>query len=132
VQWQDAWSVGVEEIDLQHARLIVLLDQLTAVVRSKRNTAAQAAALEELRDDVRQHIATEQNYFDRFDYVDIARHVREHERFMRTVDALANRLAIGRTPLSEVEVSDLGRWLANHLVATDKLYFEFLREQGWV
>ena len=130
--WSEELSVGVMEIDLQHQNLVALLGDVDEALRLKKSAVLLHAALAALHKGAREHFATEDGYFERFEHAGNDRHRREHRKLLDRLTDLQGRLAGRRGQLTMEDVASIGDWLLTHVVATDKPYFEFLKEQGWV
>ena len=77
-EWDASYSINVKKIDEQHKMLIEHINNLSDAMRFRKGKEYLAAVLDGLVDYARVHFASEENYFDKFDYPDSSVHKEEH------------------------------------------------------
>jgi hemerythrin len=120
LQWTQALSVGIPEIDAQHQELFRRVDRLleATLADDHRETGAMLVFLGEY---VLTHFSTEERFMREVGYPGLPRHREEHERFVADLRALDRDLAEGGVVPGLVgrlnrQVSD---WLRGHVCVTD-------------
>lgn len=78
--WDDSLSVNVREIDVQHQKLIDMINEFYEHV-GKNSGQAFRTLLDSLVDYTKYHFSTEERYFKRFAYPAAGSHTEMHEKF---------------------------------------------------
>lgn len=122
VEWKDSYSLGIEEIDNQHKRLLRGFTAIEDAISSGKGWSFTHFAVLELRTTARAHFMFEEGLMRLFGFpkTEILDHSREHEQFFRKLDDI-ERHSI-RDSAEKDMVDFLRRWLAEHILATDKSY----------
>ncbi|MFZ2310796.1 MAG: bacteriohemerythrin [Patescibacteria group bacterium] len=130
IQWTDDLSVGVKEIDEQHKIFLNILNDLCNTSCSAHPSSEIASILKQLTAYVSFHFATEEKYFDKFNYEFSAEHKEEHQKLLTRVAEFNQRFATeGDAILSEL-LDFLEDWLIDHLSGQDKKYTKCFNEHG--
>jgi len=122
VAWCEDYSVGDEEIDLQHQDLFALIDRLDD---SSLDVASMSVAFEKLDHYVNVHFHDEEELLKEVGYDDLDAHLRQHDEFrdwLNTAKAsfkseTADNIAVGHN--LQIFLKD---WLLNHIIKTDQAY----------
>lgn len=129
IDWRPAFSVGIEQIDHQHQRLIELLNEIYLGLRTGQvPLSAACERLKAIHKEAFQHFQAEEKYFSHLP-PDVADHHRlSHEGLIkelkRAVDDSEGADAERLTALLE---GYLKFWLVDHIVNTDSRLREYLR-----
>lgn len=129
-QWNDEFSVGVDDIDEQHVELVGLLNQLHAAVRERRGSDAVRSTLDELVDYTRTHFAVEERMMRESGYPDYAEHHVYHEALIDQVRALQQKLDSGEASITFELLHFLRVWLMRHICESDKRFGQWYQEHG--
>lgn len=92
-------TVGFEEIDRQHRRLIDFVDAAAAAARTG-DLAAVRAAVAALGDDLVTHFSSEEGFMAETLYPDRARHKAAHDLFLQDYAQLGKELDTGLSDLA--------------------------------
>ena len=130
IQWSDALSVKVDEIDRQHQKLVASINALNDAMRAGKGKAALSATVTGLTNYVAEHFATEERYFAKFSYPEAENHIKEHVRFVQKVGDFKKEFDEGRMGLSIEVMNFLSDWLKNHIQGSDKKYAPFFIANG--
>lgn len=140
VVWTKEYSIGIEEMDKQHQRLLVLINRLEMI--SQLNSTRedfQDKALDVINDVINYtvlHFASEEVLLRMFEYPDYPEHKNTHDKFVAFVlkkqqDAKELFIANKHDQMN-LELDDLyqflKKWLLGHIMKTDKQYTEFFLE----
>ncbi len=126
----DEFSVNVKLFDMQHRRLLGLIERLEAAM--SKGTASQelAGIPADLTAYAREHFATEEAVMNAYQFPWRDRHALEHRQALADLDAAQIRSASGEAALS-VEVLDrLRDWLDRHVLESDRMYTAHLNARG--
>ncbi|MEY4592685.1 MAG: hypothetical protein RIR18_1580 [Pseudomonadota bacterium] len=121
--WDDNFNTGIDEIDEQHKRLVLLLNKLASHVAFRSDTIELNSIFDELIDYTVYHFETEEKIWDRY-FIDdkaAAQHQATHASFVDMVQLLKDQQ--DKKPLRQIaeEALDyLVRWLASHILETDR------------
>ena len=129
VAWNDRYSLGNEQIDIQHKKLFALVSDLVNACMDGSNTEKLQEALMFLGNYTVQHFYFEEELQLQHNYPDYDTHKRLHEEFKKEIDRLVTRF---KKNDSSIELSnDLNkivvRWLVNHIPQEDKKIGEYIR-----
>jgi len=128
--WKDEYSVGVEEMDNDHKKLLNLINQLQTAVHYYTGQEFEQKALDELVDYTKTHFKKEEKLMEDNGYADLEAHKKQHEKFINKI----NDFLVQYKQNSEVTVVDtlefLKDWLIKHINGTDKEYGKVLNEKG--
>lgn len=128
VNWTDAMSVGLEEIDAQHMYLIDRINELWRSLGSAREDAIVLDLLVDLRRYTERHFADEEMLMKAFDYPHLAAHERAHGRFVERVRAAADDYTAGKEVGMEL-LRFLSDWLQRHIKVEDRQYAVYLERK---
>jgi hemerythrin len=130
INWNDSLSVNVKEIDLQHKKLIDMINELNDAMKTGRGKDAVGKIVGGLISYTAIHFKKEEQYFDQFGYPDTENHKKEHVAFVKKVTDFKDGFAKGNLSLSIEVMNFLSDWLKNHIKGTDKKYAGFFNEKG--
>lgn len=120
LQWTQALSVGIPEIDAQHQELFRRVDRLIAATLAN-DHGETGAMLAFLAEYAVSHFTTEERYMRDVGYPGLPRHREEHERFVADLEALGRDFRDGgaTTDLVGRVNRQVGDWLRGHVCVTD-------------
>jgi hemerythrin len=130
VQWKEEYSVGIESIDLQHKKLLGLINSLQTAINYKTGEAFEREALDELVDYTKTHFKFEEDMMEQNGYPDFTTHRAEHERMIARVEEVLSQYQQDQDTAMQNAVDFLQEWLINHINGTDKQYSSFLIDKG--
>ena len=130
IQWSNDLSVQIEIIDKQHQKLIAMINEINDAMRQGKGREIVGKIIDGLVSYTQTHFAVEENYFKQFAYPDTARHVVEHQEFVKKAAAFQSDFKNGKLTLSVQVINFLSDWLKHHILGTDKKYVPFLQQKG--
>lgn len=129
IQWTDDLSVKVKEIDAQHQTLLTLVESLLSMTK--------AGAKGELVNIARQiegylnfHFATEEKYFDKFDYEWAEEHKKSHQDLVRSIARFKRRDEEEDDYCLAENAELIGEELKEHLQEEDQRYIQCFNKNG--
>lgn len=128
--WIDKYSVYVEGIDLQHKKLVELLDTLALGMAKGKGKTILGSTLNELINYTVYHFGEEEKYFDLVDYPAAEKHQKEHEKLMEQVYQFKADFDTNKVGLTIDLMLFLKEWLINHINGTDKQLGVILNKAG--
>ncbi len=130
VEWKDEYSVGIESIDMQHRKLLNLINSLQTAVNYSTGDVFEQEALDELVDYTKTHFSYEEALMEEHGYPDFTTHRAEHELMISRVDSVLKEYREDKDTAMQNAIDFLKDWLINHINGTDKQYSEFLIAKG--
>lgn len=130
INWEPSMSVGVEEIDKQHKKLLDLINDLNESIKTGKTEEQLKDILKALKDFAITHFATEEKYFDKFNFKDAAKHKEEHQNFFKALDDFFEKHEQKGDVISFELVEFLIHWLETHLKDMDQKYVECFKANG--
>lgn len=127
LMWRPEYAVGNGELDLQHQRLIEIVNELDMALRRGDSAHRLEAALHELIRFAKIHFATEERYMEASRFPGYSMHRQQHEALAREVARLAADVRSGRISLSLRIAAILSEWLEEHIRVSDQLYAKHCR-----
>jgi hemerythrin len=127
-EWMDSYSVGDDDLDADHRRLISIIDQFIASVAEHRTKEVTGRILEQLTDYTVDHFRREEEFMRRVNYPDYAQHRAIHNKLARRV----TEFSVGwrREQEDPAAVAEfLMEWLLHHILEDDMKYAPYLRKQ---
>jgi len=119
-KWHEKYSVGVEEIDLQHKKLFDIINRMLGHL-GKASKEELRAQLSEMIDYTTFHFQAEQKYLEK--HPDFQEHLQEHDIFLKKNAAISQSIEENDQDVSLEIVNFLLKWLKNHILKTDVLFF---------
>lgn len=130
IEWSDTLSVGVTEFDNQHKRLIDIINKMHDSLSSGKTNDVIKEILDGLLDYTIEHFSAEENFFEKYKYSEITKHREQHNKLLKEVMDLKNRLENSDISLSYETMVFLQDWLTKHILECDMKYKEFFRSHG--
>lgn len=128
--WSDSLSVGVMELDIQHKKLVGLLNDLHRAMRAGQANNALKPLLTSLINYTLTHFRTEERYMQQYGYPQYAQHKSQHEQLTAKATDLKQRFESGQTMITLETMNFLKDWLQTHIQGSDKLYGKYFAEKG--
>jgi len=130
ISWDQNIILNVEEMDIEHKQLFVLVNNLRQAMVSPVGKIGVNRALKELVEFTREHFATEERLMTAHGYPNYEQHKREHEALLQDVDQLLQRYHDGDALIPFAIELDLEAWAYKHIDGCDRDLAVYLNEQG--
>ncbi len=130
--WGPALQIGYGDIDVQHKRLVDLINALDDGVRSGHSRDVLADVLTELARYTQLHFAFEEKLMELYGLSDTEEHRAEHARLTADVMSFKRQFDDGEVDLSADLLHYLRDWLNFHILQTDRALAQALRANGAV
>ncbi len=125
IKWRDSYSVGVEQFDRQHVKLVELINEIFMVVLHKKSVAPLHDSIETLIEYTQFHFADEEAAMEKAGYPLLDAHKQEHAQLEQEVLMFYDQVKNGEEVVTEF-YQFLREWLLNHIVESDMKYAEYL------
>jgi hemerythrin-like metal-binding protein len=130
VDWLPEYSVEVAEIDEQHKKFVLLINDLYDAVEIGCVDITLGDTIEQLLAYADYHFATEEKYFDKFDYAKAGEHRLIHMQFRETVQGFHDHYPGKELECSKKIMEFMKNWLTNHIITKDHEYSACFHEHG--
>lgn len=129
LEWTTALSVGVEEIDDQHQRLISIINRLIEARDGAPGSEDMFAILKDLVDYSDYHFRTEDDYMMENQYPLFLSHRKEHLAYIKKMGVLVSSLENKDPNLPEEMLAYLIKWWRDHITQSDLRYARYIKAQ---
>jgi len=119
IVWSNIFSIGIDEIDEDHRRLIDIFNILNHAVREGESSAYVAAVLEELINCTVWHFSHEERLMLKYAYDGLEEHRAEHRELIASAKVLQQEILQANGPVAERHLETLEHWLTEHLLTAD-------------
>lgn len=130
LEWEEKYSVGVSEIDLQHQTMFVTINQLIDIINTHPTPKKINEIITSLLAYKKFHFATEEKYFKKFSYSGAKDHVNAHQQFSQKLEALSQTFSHDTLAFAYELIDFLEDWLIDHLLTVDQEYKECFSQHG--
>jgi hemerythrin len=128
VEWSDALSVYVEQMNNEHKRLVFLLNELYGAVQMGAGQAALGGVLNGLILYASYHFSHEEDLFRRSNYPGYEKHLRQHQAFTATVLEVNAEFQSGASAGLPGQVLEfLKDWLSQHIMGSDRAFGVYVK-----
>jgi hemerythrin len=129
------YSIGIDEMDAQHARWIQLIEEFKAVASGhlldQSSVAATAKALVKLLEYTKSHFASEEQFIAAHQYPELEAHKKHHRELEHEVLKLHKEIenhTSERVPLKLNLLITI--WLMEHITKEDAKYASFILKKN--
>ncbi|AKM78475.1 MAG: Methyl-accepting chemotaxis sensory transducer [Candidatus Wolfebacteria bacterium GW2011_GWE1_48_7] len=130
INWIKEYSVGVELIDEQHRYFLTLLNELFDAIISLNTESKIGDIITRLAEYAVMHFATEEKYFDEFNYEFAEDHKRRHRDLLARVEGFQKAFDEGEVNIASEMIEFLEGWMIDHIMEVDKKYVRCFEEHG--
>ena len=119
IVWDKILSVGVDEIDEDHRKLVSIFNILNHSVRTEESPDYLAATLEELINCTVWHFSHEERLMLKHRYEGMEEHKAEHRELIESAKELQLAILQADKPVVDEHIEFLERWLTEHILTAD-------------
>lgn len=124
VKWRASYETGVPEMDMQHKRLLDLINVMYRVVSKKEGKDAVENVLREMADYAQVHFHDEEALLQIRGYVEMDSHIALHREYnVKMKELIAEYNRGGEGAVKDI-YAFLRHWWLEHIVKEDKRYGE--------
>ena len=131
IDWTDKMSVGVEEIDEQHKKLVGIINHLHDSLKTNSFKEELKIIFMELIDYTKYHFEAEEKIMEEAGYEDLEAHKKQHQKFVNKLLRMKDRCYMGKEEISVELSSFLSSWMIGHILRSDKDYTEVVLNSDW-
>ena len=119
IVWDEILSVGVDEIDEDHRKLVNIFNILNHSVIAEEPSDYLAATLAELINCTVWHFSHEERLMLKHRYEGIEEHKAEHRELIKSAKELQQEILQADKPVVDEHIEFLERWLTEHILTAD-------------
>ena len=127
IKWRDAYNTGVEQFDMEHHKLVELIDLMFFAIRDNSDKVATERVCQDLLSYTAYHFDNEEQAMKAVKYPDLENHIAEHTRLKNEATkfqtTISNNFPAGRNEFYRF----LREWLVHHIQECDKKYGPFIK-----
>ena len=128
ITWNEAYSIGITEIDFQHKNLISIINDLYEAHQMGTGQVIIKETLDKLIDYTKYHFTMEQQMHSEYKYLRASKHKEEHQEFIAKLDSLKLESENSNILLTLKTLDFLKDWTITHILGSDKAFGDYLRE----
>jgi len=130
--WKDEYSVGVDQMDEQHKKIIAMINRLIREQKVVTEAETIAKLLTDMTDYTREHFRAEEYLMSEYGYPRKDHQVKRHQEFIKKTMEFCSASNVGPNILSVALLEYLSTWLVDHILTEDMQYKAFFEEKGVV
>jgi len=120
IKWNDGLSVGIEELDNDHKKLLDIINKLSEAIDKN----VEVSILEEIFISLEKyalvHFNREEAYIQKCAKVNLREHKKQHDSFTAKIPELKQKLLNSKEYINAQEITVfLTDWLVNHIIEED-------------
>lgn len=122
IEWSDKFSIGDEEIDLQHQELFKIVDTFLEngnndlLIDCAKNTALY----------IRKHFSLEEKYMKTVDYPDYIKHIKQHDALLINLNRIRLNMLNGTFDI-EASKKFFYDWVNYHILVEDVKLLKYIK-----
>ena len=126
VQWNDSLSVGNNDIDNDHKKLLSMINQLQTAVHYQTDDETIEKTLNELIEYTKYHFSREEKLMQEYNFPEYDDHKQQHDQMVTQITKFIDEYRIDKTRTIENVSQFLKSWLINHINGSDQKYRPYL------
>jgi hemerythrin len=120
--WKNEYSVGNDEIDAQHQKLIAMINELHEAMTQGKGSKVVEDIVMKMVEYSRVHFEAEEKMMKKHNYSGLADQITEHQMFIAKAHEYEVQIKNGSFNVSISIATFLKDWLTNHILKMDKAY----------
>lgn len=121
VQWEEGYSLGLEQIDEQHKTLFTIMNRLWSAIVRRAEAVEMDTILGELEQYTVSHFTAEETFMRAAGFSGFEDHKKQHEDFIARLQGARAGAQSGKHISLEL-LHFLRDWLVNHIMVQDRAY----------
>jgi len=131
MKWSEEFSVGDKEMDLQHQRIIGMINRLMSMTGSVTiHSETVTKLIDEMSQYTKIHFAAEERMMEDATFEGLEEHKLQHQWFKARVNEYSVSLRSGARTTAEELLLFLSNWWRNHILVEDMAYKAFFIEKS--
>ena len=127
IKWRSSYDTGVDQFDLEHHKIVELIDMMFSAVRDKAGKEVTEKVCNDILSYAEYHFANEEQAMRAIGYPELDEHIAEHARLKREAEKfqiiINNNFPDGVNEFYRF----LREWLVDHIQGSDMKYGPYLK-----
>ena len=119
IAWGNMLSIGIDEVDDDHRKLVGLFNILNHSVTGEDAPVYLTAVLEELINYTAWHFSHEERLMLKYGYEEYAKHKAEHRKLIKSAKELQLKILLAGNLVEDEDMEFLECWLSEHILTAD-------------
>lgn len=128
VIWNKDLELGIDIVDKQHKMLVDMINELHDSILEGKSYEKMGDIITGLLYYAQTHFATEEDFFNKYNYPERLPHIREHNEFIMKISSRFDKIKKGEFVLSVDIARFLRDWLLNHVMVMDKKFAPYIKD----
>lgn len=130
-EWDEIYELGIQEIDLQHKKLISISNELydIATKGDVNLKITMSKILKNLTDYTVYHFTSEEEFMKKYGYQGAPMHKIAHDNFVAEVTQQIKNLSEGSQEDVLIFYDYIANWILAHIAKADKIWATFVKEK---
>ncbi len=130
IVWKDEHSINVKEIDIQHQKILELVNELHTSVEASVDKQDLEGLLTKLVEYTHKHFSDEEQLMKQHNYPNLTKHHKEHRILLQHLDHLVSAVSNGKHPTFRSDYDVSSDWAMLHILECDKQLGTFLNSKN--
>jgi len=117
--WKPSFSLGIPSVDLEHRKMIEMINEVYDSVADKQDTEAVQAALGDIHAGISAHFALEERLMREAGYREYAAHKDSHEDLLDQIRDIMDSYAVDPEEGRKILQRSLSDWFSQHFATFD-------------
>ena len=122
INWEKKYSIGFEEIDNQHKKLVEMINELHKSFTHGGSIKTADKIIGDMIEYTDYHFKIEEKYFEKYNYSEKQEHIIQHKSFVKQVTEFYNDFQDGSVTIGFEIMNFLRKWLLEHIEGSDNKY----------
>ena len=127
IKWRDGYNTGVEQFDMEHHKIVELIDFMYEAIRDKSGKDIIEKACGEVISYTGYHFANEEKAMQAVNYPELEDHLAEHNRLKTKALKFQEMISTNFPEGTNEFYKFLRDWLVDHIQECDKKYGTYLK-----
>jgi hemerythrin len=130
-EWNENYELGIQEIDLQHKKLIGISNELYDVATKDdvNLKLTMSKILKNLTDYTVYHFTSEEEFMKKYGYEGVPMHKIAHDNFVAEVTQQIKKLDSSSKEAVLLFYDYIANWILTHIAKADKIWANFVKEK---
>jgi hemerythrin-like metal-binding protein len=129
IKWRDTYNTGVAQFDMEHHKIVELINTMYGVIRDKSGKEITEKACSEVLSYAGYHFDNEEQAMQAVDYPGFQEHIAEHSRLKAEAVKLQGIISANFPEGTAEFYRFLRDWLVEHIQECDKKYGAYLKDK---
>ncbi len=122
IEWDEKYSVGIDEMDTQHKKLFSISNELYEVIKAREYGDRLSDTFDSLLNYIKEHFYNEEQMLEKGHYPELESQRKAHVAFTINLVSYYYQFKNKQTSVPHELLDYLKNWLFKHIMLADKKY----------